>query len=220
MAVVYLQRNEVESECMTESANVPNNDVARLMYYSNCVCFAIDCNNDNDIQRFTNYQNWARLLFALCYKLSPDVFEGKVFFNCEEFCVQFPNEFYKISQVRHQLVAAESIIIAGRTRRVNKIMTYKMQWMEAYYLGPMRRIAAAINSRPRPPPPAVHYAPPAVQQPERQNKSLHTCCCICTCCCCVVIIVIVIVVVGHTHICMIDHEKVNSFATRLEVLRC
>ncbi len=219
MAVVYLQRNEVESECMTESANVPNNDVARLMYYLNCVCFAIDCNNDNGIQRFTNYQNWARLsfeeqclLFALCYTLSPDVFEYKVFFNCEEHCVQFENEFYKIGQVRHQRVAAESIIIAGRTRRVNKIMTY--------YLGPMRRIAATINSPPRPPPRALHYVPPVLQQPERQNKSLHTCYCICTCCCCVVIIVIVIVVVGHTHICMIDHEKVNSFATRLEVLRC
>ncbi len=126
---------------------MPNNDVARLMYYLKYVCTAIDCNNDNDIQRFTNYQNWARLsfeeqhlLFALCYTLSPDVFEDKVFFHCEELCVQFSNEFYKISQVRHQLVAADSIIIAGRTRQVNQIMTYKMEWMETYYLGPMRRL--------------------------------------------------------------------------------
>jgi len=100
MAVAYYQRNEVEFERTTHSVTVPNNDVARLMYYLNCVCTAIDCNNDNDIQRFPNYQNWARLsfeeqhlLFSLCYKLSPEVFEDKVFFHCEELCVQFPNEF-------------------------------------------------------------------------------------------------------------------------------
>ncbi len=54
MAVAYYQRNEVEFERTTHSVTVPNNDAARQMYYLNRVCTAIDCNNDNDIQRFAN----------------------------------------------------------------------------------------------------------------------------------------------------------------------
>jgi hypothetical protein len=121
------------------------------------VCNTIDIDQDEDIRRFTNYANWMwlsdeeqKLLLVLCYTFSPDVFDGKVFFNIEELCVDSSNEFYEISQVRQQLVAVESIIIAGRARHVTKIMTFKMSWMRTYYLEPMQRLArqfAAQSSR-------------------------------------------------------------------------
>ncbi len=59
------------------------------------------------------------------------------------------NEFYEISQVSNRLVAVQSIVIAGRTRRVNKIMTYKMYWMQFYYLEPMRRQAQRFSQKKR-----------------------------------------------------------------------
>lgn len=121
------------------------------MYYLRCVCTTIDCNNDADIQRFTNYWNWASLsldeqrqLVVLCYTFSPDVFEGKVFFQNAQLCID-ANDFYEINQVSNQVIAARSIVVAGRTRRVNKIMAYKMSWLQSYYLGPMQRQAQRFS---------------------------------------------------------------------------
>jgi hypothetical protein len=133
----FLQTNELETKRTTVKTTVLNNDVARLIYYLNCVCTVIDCKGDADIQRFISYQNWRRLsndeqklLVNLCHTISPDVLHNKVFFQYNALCVNFDNEFYEISQVRNQLLVAESIVIAGRTRHVNKIMVHKQEWMQ------------------------------------------------------------------------------------------
>jgi hypothetical protein len=150
----FVQTNELQIKRITVKTTVPNNDVARLMYYLNCVCTAIDCKDDENIQRFISYQNWPRLsnderkvLVDLCYTISPGVLNNKVFFQDDVLCVNFSNEFYEISKVRNQLLAVESIIIAGRTRQVNKIMVYKQEWMQHYYIGPMQRLTARPNNR-------------------------------------------------------------------------
>ena len=154
MAVV-IGRNEIGIERTTKATTVPDNDVAKLMYYLDCVCTAIDCGPDEDIRRFRNYSHWAqlsfeerKLLLVLCYTFSPDVFEGKVFFHSEELCVEFSNEFYKINQVRHRLIAAESVLIAGRAHQVTNIMVYKMSWMRQYYLEPMQGLARQLSHQP------------------------------------------------------------------------
>lgn len=145
--MALLRRNQIGMRDTSVSASVPDNDVARLMYYFHCVCSAIEY-TDNDMQRFRNYHNWrslsyteVRLLVALCYALSPDVFNDKVFFQSDALCGNSSNKFYEISQVSHQIMAVRSIVVAGRTRRVNSIMTYKISWMRNNYFGPMQRLA-------------------------------------------------------------------------------
>lgn len=145
--MAVLQRNQINIRNIGETVTVPNNDVARLMYYFDCVCYAIEY-TDSDMQRFRNYHNWSslsyteiRLLVALCYTLSPDVFVNKVFFQSDALCGNTANKFFEISQISHQLLAVQSIVIAGRRRRVNRIMTYTMAWMRKNYLDPMRRLA-------------------------------------------------------------------------------
>jgi hypothetical protein len=155
MALVYGQ-HEIGVKRTGQSTTVADNDIAKLMYYLNCVCTTIECNDEPEIRRFINYRNWSSLsteeqqqLFVLCYTLSPDIFQNKVFFQSDALCINSSNEFYEISQVSSQLVAASSIIIAGRTRRVNKIMTYKLTWMQNYYLEPMRRQAQRFSKKKR-----------------------------------------------------------------------
>ena len=128
--------------------NVPNNDVAKLMYYFSCVCSAVECDMTPQMRRFANYSNYAhmsinevRQLLALCYTFSPDVFEDRVFFESDTLCGNSSNKFYEINQVSHNLLAVSSIVIAGQTRRVKQIMTYKMSWMRNNYLEPMLRLA-------------------------------------------------------------------------------
>ena len=149
-----LGKHEIEFKRTGQSTTVADNDTAKLMYYLYCVCKTIECNDDREIQRFTNYSNWSSLsgdeqrqLFVLCYTLSPDVFDGRVFFQSDAFCGNRSNEFYEISQISSQIVAARSIVIAGRTRRVNKIMTYTMSWMQSYYLEPMRSQAQRFGKK-------------------------------------------------------------------------
>ncbi|CAF1650472.1 unnamed protein product [Adineta ricciae] len=167
MAVV-LHRNEFSLEENSVSVTVPNNDVARLMYYLNCVCTAIDCNRDPDIQRFTNYRS------------CPDVFDDRVFFHSDALCQGSSNKFYKVNQVRQHLLAAESIVIAGQVREVHQIMTYTMEWMKRNYFDPMQRLAQSL-SNPRPAITGSVYTPRVVHQPIRSSSSSKcngTCVCV------------------------------------------
>jgi hypothetical protein len=197
---LYFQKNEIEFERTGVTANVPNNDVARLMYYLNCVCVAIDCDNDPDIQRFTSYSNWSRLsteeqkaLIRVCYSFSPDVLNNRVFFHSDVLCGDNSNEFYTINQVRHQVAAAESIIIAGRVRVVNKIMTYTMQWLETYYVDPMLRLVRQLGASSERPTPT--YTPTVVRQPVYTKKSSNKCKWICGFIVAVIIIVVIIIII-------------------------
>ena len=198
---VFFQRNEIEFERTGQIVTVPNNDVARLMYYLNCVCVAIDCAHDPDIQRFTNYRNWSSLsiaerkaLLVVCYAFSPDVLDDRVFFHSDALCGDSNNEFYTINQVRNQVVAAESIIIAGRVRTVNKIMTYKLQWMRTNYLNPMQGLVRALADPPQRP--AIShasntysstYTAPVIRQPTYSSSSSK---CNFGCVCCVIYCVV------------------------------
>jgi hypothetical protein len=206
----FIQTNEIGFKRTSVKVTVPDNDIARLMYYLNCVCTAIDCNDDADIQRYISYQNWQQLsvnerkaLVVLCYTISPDVLNNKVFFQYDALCIHFSNEFYEISQVRNQLLAAESIVIAGRTRQVNKIMVYKQEWLRNYYIDPIRRLASSFSNSPssavtyqrsnstvRP----ITYTQPVVVRSNGSNKGKYICCGIVCFVLCVVPIIIGIIV--------------------------
>ncbi|CAF1174724.1 unnamed protein product [Didymodactylos carnosus] len=153
--MAYLQATELGLKDTTAVANVPENDTAKCMYYLNCVCYCIEY-NDNDIQRYCDYKNYhrltadeQRLVFVLCATLSPDNFDQKVFFQSDELSGSMSGRFYEVTQVRNRVLAVESIIIAGRTRQVKRIMTYKEIWMKNYYIDPMLRLAQRFGSQRR-----------------------------------------------------------------------
>jgi hypothetical protein len=153
--MAYLQHNQIGFKDVGKVVTVPGNDTARLMYYLDCACNAVNY-TDNNISRYRNYSNWAqlssediRMLIVLCYTLSPDIFDNKVFFHSDALCGNMGNKFWEINQVRNQLLVAESIVIAGRSCRVNKIMTYKMSWMTFYYFTPIQNLAQRLNKQTR-----------------------------------------------------------------------
>lgn len=143
-----LQREQTQIRDITAGpADVANNDIAKLMYYLCSVCYCIEY-NDNDIRRYTNYKNWASLsdeedymVFILALTLNPNILVGKVFFPSDALSRDMSGRFYEISQVRHQLVVVPSLVIAGRTRRVNRILAYKQVWLQENYIEPMTRLS-------------------------------------------------------------------------------
>jgi hypothetical protein len=96
------------------------------MYYLDVVCNLIeyDEHNLNRLRNFNNYRNLSdtemRLLYIACITLEPGLLIGKVMFEDEDgdFCGTSTNRIYEISQVRHNLLAVNSIFIAGRNRRI------------------------------------------------------------------------------------------------------
>lgn len=149
--MALFRTNNFEIEQTGQTTQVPNNDVAKCMYYLSCVCNTIEC-NEGQIRRYTDYQNYWKLsnaeheiVYKLCITLSPDEFEDKVFFESDAMCGNSGNEFYKIGQVQNRLLVVESLMVAGRTRRVTKIMTYKRHWMVNNYFAPMNQLANRFN---------------------------------------------------------------------------
>ena len=206
MAVVA-QRNVFSIQCTSNRATVPNNDVSRLMYYLNCVCGALDCKQDSDIQRFIDYDNWHYLSFDeqkqlldVCYTFSPDVLNDRVFFHSNELCGADCNQFYRINQVSQHLLVADSIVIAGQVRVVNEIMVYTMQWMKSYYIEPMKGLVAKFRN----PPQTTTYQPvptPVVKRYSIASNHGSTCrrvCFICAIAYCMLVALplFIIIIVG------------------------
>jgi hypothetical protein len=107
----YIRANEIEVKRTTIQTTIPSNDVARLMYYLYCVCTTVNYTDDATIQRFISYQNWRDLgrddqkaLVNFCEKIKPSDLNGKVFFQNDDLCIEFPNEFYEINQVQKRFL--------------------------------------------------------------------------------------------------------------------
>lgn len=151
-------RLQMQVEKTGVSVTIPDNAKARLMYYLNSMCTVLEVGNEPgaNISRLTNYQNYSSLsedettqLFMICLLISPDVLINKCIFQDDAMCGNSNNEFYKITAVQNRFAVSRSIMIAGRNRSVNKIMTFKMTWLRRYYLEPLETLKNQIEARNR-----------------------------------------------------------------------
>ena len=159
------------------ATTVPDNPIAKLMYYFNCICHCVEADDDNTTRRLGDYKNYYALsseeeaqLLILCLALSPDKLIGSILFPAsddEDFNGRC-NEFFELSAVSTRLLVSESLLVGGQQKKVRKIMKFKKSWIESYYLNPLRSIERGhrpSNSR------AALPSPPRRQPPQRSNSS-------------------------------------------------
>ena len=151
----FMGRTEVKVRETGHKVTVPNNDIAKLMYYIDCVCSCIEPDDSSTISRLRDYKNYDRLssdeetqLLALCLALSPEKLTGTIFHPATD-CGDFNNKFLELSAVKTNLLVTESLVIGGHRRKILKIMMYEKVWVEKYYINPLSSIE---RSRRRPPP--------------------------------------------------------------------
>jgi len=148
-------RTEVKLRDTTWGVAVPNNDIAKLMYYIHWICTCIEPDDNSIISRLRDYKNYDRLssneeaqILALCLALSPDKLIGTVFQPVTN-CGDFSNQLLELSAVKTDLLVTESLVIGGHRRRILKIMRFKKSWVENNYINPLLSIERSCR---RPPP--------------------------------------------------------------------
>ena len=147
MMAAILSRTEVDMRQTGVIVSVTNDNRAKLMYYLKSICTVLAITDESTlIQRLTDHQNYYKLtenevdqLLLLCVLFHPDEMQGKCIFLSDELCGDSNNEFYSITAANQHLAVTENVIIGGKVRIVKRIMTYKMAWIERFYLEPMRQ---------------------------------------------------------------------------------
>ena len=193
--------NRMGIEAIGERTSVPNNDLARLMYYLSCVDTVIQY---DEIDRLADYQNYYLLdvndtvvLLELVLLFNPKFFIEKGIFILDESLLPYDldNQFYKITDERIGMHINNQIIVGGRTVNVLKVMVCNEDWLFRNYINPLKRAfnrEAEYERRypsppPPPPKPQIIYVPqpvyitrPNVQEPQikiiQRSKKEKGCC--------------------------------------------
>jgi hypothetical protein len=134
----------IDVNVVTHPAVVPDDDVARLMYYLHCVTVGVRLFIlDNDLIDYTNYWRLSPArrarVFETALQLRPDEFMDKVIFRCDDNEFTESNSFCEISVACDIVSVQQNVIIAGQAQDVSHIMLFKSQWLDYYYTRPIER---------------------------------------------------------------------------------
>ena len=157
---------KIHVKTTTVKVTVPDNPIAKLMYYFDCICYCIEADDDYTTRRLRNYSNYSSLssqeeaqLLILCLALSPEKLIGSIFLPAsddEDFTDGCNNEFFQLSAVNTRVLVSESLLIGGQQKKIRKIMKFKKCWVENNFIDPLRSIESSqrptASRSPSPPP--------------------------------------------------------------------
>jgi hypothetical protein len=193
--------NRMGIKAIGQRTSVPDNDLARLMYYLSCVDTVIQY---HEIDRLTDYQNYDSLdveditvLLELVILFNPKFLVDKGIFILDESLLpnDLDNQFYQITDERIGIHINNEIMVSGRTVKVLKVMACDEEWIFRNYINPLKRAfnkeAEYERRRPLPPPQPVNIRPPVIivqpppkqsympppPAPKRGKEDISCCCC-------------------------------------------
>ena len=139
------------------TVTIPENRLAKLMYYLDCVLTVIEYTEDTKYTDFSNYHLLSKedeeVVKSLAVLFNPKIMLELKLFVLEPNLVPFgsSNKFYEISDKRLGLHANSEVVIAGKSIRVLKIMACKESWITCFFTDPMDEyIEKYISSAPQP----------------------------------------------------------------------
>lgn len=149
MADAMFVRQGVHVEAIGQAVTVPDNGIAKLMYYLSCMS---SCLEDFIPREFTDYKNYYSLsedmkaaIVALAILLKPEHIVGKVVFVVppgNPLLNGYTNEFYKITEATQVLAGTATvqgtIIIEGRNVSISKIMVCTENWYHENLINPLK----------------------------------------------------------------------------------
>ena len=134
----------LEVKNVTYNPSVPNNKLAKLMYYLDCVFTVIE----SDIEkRYINYNNYYLLtkleeekILNFVSQYNIELMKELNLFQIEPDFVPInkKNEFYDISDEIFEGKIKSEVIIDDVPKKVMKVMVCKQSWIEHYYEEPLK----------------------------------------------------------------------------------
>ncbi len=143
--------NGIEVRPIGNKVTVPDNDIARLMYYLSCVHTVI---NYDSKDMFTDYEHYYLLtgnerieLMALVSLFNPNLFVEAGIFIIDDNLVPegSSNEFYEITDHKIAFHVNEGIMIGGKYVKVRKIMACKTDWLYRNFINPLNNITKSLK---------------------------------------------------------------------------
>ena len=130
-------------------ANVPNNTMAKLMYYLHCVVTVIQYENSV----LTDYQNYDELsgkellaVYDVAKLLNPSLFiNAGIFILEQKLLVDTDNQFYEITDETVGVHVNQEIMIGGSSVKVLKTMVCNMLWLNRNYYRPIQEKDSLIR---------------------------------------------------------------------------
>ena len=179
-----LNYNSIHVQAIGRTVTVPDNDIARLMYYLSCVDTVI---RHDQTDRLSDYENYYRLtkaeedlLLQLVLLFNPKIFINAGIFIVDQSLLPYnmDNEFYQITDQRIGIHVNQEIIIGGKSVKVLKIMACNLSWLNRNYINPIENLTNRARS---------YQALPA---PSNNDSSSNNCCNKKCVICCVIIIIV------------------------------
>ena len=143
-----LGMKNIKVRAFGELTNVPNNAIARLMYYLDCVATVIEYND----RTLTDYQNYNELsgeelvaVYQLAKILDPSFFiKNGIFIVSQNLLSDVDNQFYEITDETVGFHVNKEIMIEGKTVKVLKVMVCNNNWLQKHYFTPINEIDQLI----------------------------------------------------------------------------
>ncbi|XP_060071187.1 uncharacterized protein LOC132551096 [Ylistrum balloti] len=153
--MAVMQREKVELRDVGETVSIPDHPVGKAMYYLKCICNVLDLTKGNSkLQKFTDFGNYRLLtdddideLTVLLLSLDHKNLIGKCLIPNEEACGDSSNKFIELESVRENMVIVDDILIAGQQRQVNRLMFFKIVWLQTYCLTPLEFLSERLDRR-------------------------------------------------------------------------
>ena len=139
-----LAMKNVKVRAFGTTTTVPNNAIAKLMYYLDCVSAVIEY----DDRTLTDYQNYDELtgeelvaVYALAKLFHPSIFiNSGIFIVDQKLLLDTNNQFYEITDETIGFHANKEIMIGGKVRKVLKLMACNDNWLSNNYFIPIQEI--------------------------------------------------------------------------------
>jgi len=145
---------------------VPDNKLAKLMYYLNCVFNVVKYDVEEKYYNYNNFslltkdeeKNVLKLVKSFnppnMKKLSLFILKPEIIPNGKE------NEFFEITDKNLGVNINSEVVLEGRVLKVQKVMVCKRSWLYKYYFVPVQEYESPKEQKTAP-----KYSPPSL--PER-----------------------------------------------------
>ena len=174
----------MEIKLVERNLAIPDNRMAKLMYYLDCLVNIIDLDDGTvNLDRLTDYEHYYNLteeeqktVAGLCIVSSPEALEqfSLLLVKPELLPNGSGNEFFDIKDPRLGVEVPEAVTFAETPVKVLKVMVCTEEWIDKYYTQPAQSFieeeqakaqnnGANVNNN-MPPNPNQNYMPPNPNQ--------------------------------------------------------